>query len=89
MLAPRFIVLARDITERKAAEQRIMNLAHYDTLTGLPNRVLLADRMKVAIQHAARHRAGSPCCSSTSTASSLSMIPSVMISGTSSSRRWR
>jgi diguanylate cyclase (GGDEF)-like protein/PAS domain S-box-containing protein len=51
---PRFIVLARDITERKAAEQRIMNLAHYDTLTGLPNRVLLADRMKVAMQHAAR-----------------------------------
>ncbi|GAB1719385.1 MAG: diguanylate cyclase/phosphodiesterase (GGDEF & EAL domains) with PAS/PAC sensor(s) [Nitrosospira sp.] len=51
---PRFIVLARDITERKAAEQRIMNLAHYDPLTGLPNRVLLGDRMKVAIQHAAR-----------------------------------
>ncbi len=50
----RFIVLARDATERKAAEQRITDLAHYDSLTGLPNRALLADRMKVAIKRAAR-----------------------------------
>ncbi len=53
-MAHRFIVLARDITERKAAERRILNLAHYDGLTGLPNRALLADRMKVAIKRAAR-----------------------------------
>lgn len=51
---PRFIVLARDITERKASEQRILHLAHYDSLTGLPNRALLADRMRVAINRAAR-----------------------------------
>ncbi|SEA54489.1 EAL domain-containing protein [Nitrosospira multiformis] len=50
----RFIVLARDITERKASEQRILHLAHYDSLTGLPNRALLADRMRVAINRAAR-----------------------------------
>lgn len=56
-LEPRFIVLARDITERKASEQRIMQLAHYDPLTALPNRALLADRMKVAIKRAER-RAG-------------------------------
>ena len=53
-LDPRFIVLARDITERKASEERILNLAHYDSLTGLPNRALLADRMRVAIKRAAR-----------------------------------
>lgn len=56
-LEPRFIVLARDITDRKAAEQHILNLAHYDSLTGLPNRALLADRMKVAISRAARDSA--------------------------------
>ena len=53
-LEPHFIVLARDITERKASEQRIMQLAHYDPLTALPNRALLADRMKVAIKRAER-----------------------------------
>ncbi len=36
---------ARDITERKQAEQLILNLASYDSLTRLPNRRLLDDRL--------------------------------------------
>ena len=47
--------VARDITQRKEAQERIEHLAHYDALTGLPNRALLADRMKIAIAHAARY----------------------------------
>ena len=45
-----------DITERKAAEDRIQFLAHYDALTRLPNRTLLHERIKAA--RAAADRAG-------------------------------
>jgi diguanylate cyclase (GGDEF)-like protein/PAS domain S-box-containing protein len=38
-----------DITERKQAEHQVYKLAHYDTLTGLPNRSLLRDRLEQAI----------------------------------------
>jgi diguanylate cyclase (GGDEF)-like protein/PAS domain S-box-containing protein len=47
--------IARDITERKESQKRIEYLAHYDLLTGLPNRALLADRMKTAIGNARRY----------------------------------
>jgi diguanylate cyclase (GGDEF)-like protein/PAS domain S-box-containing protein len=43
-----------DITERKAAERRIVHLASHDLLTDLPNRMLLADRLATAIRHAQR-----------------------------------
>jgi diguanylate cyclase (GGDEF)-like protein/PAS domain S-box-containing protein len=45
-----------DITARKQAEDRIQYLATRDSLTGLPNRVLLADRANQAILAAARSR---------------------------------
>lgn len=38
-----------DITERKRAEERVESLAYYDTLTGLPNRSLLYDRIAQAL----------------------------------------
>src|SRR6185436_10619040 len=47
---------AADITPRKQAEARIEQLATRDALTGLPNRVLLADRGAQAILQAARNR---------------------------------
>ena len=43
-----------EVAERRLAEERIRRMAHYDTLTGLPNRVLLQDRLSQAIIHAER-----------------------------------
>ncbi len=47
-----------EITERKLAEQRIEHIAHHDALTGLPNRVLLQDRLAQAVAYA--NRSGHP-----------------------------
>jgi diguanylate cyclase (GGDEF)-like protein/PAS domain S-box-containing protein len=44
----------RDITDRKAAEERIQFLAYFDALTGLPNRSLLKDRLLRALAGARR-----------------------------------
>jgi diguanylate cyclase (GGDEF)-like protein/PAS domain S-box-containing protein len=47
--------IGRDISERKAAEEKIEHLAFYDALTGLPNRRLLIERLQLALQATARH----------------------------------
>lgn len=49
---PRFIVLSRDITERKLAEARIARLAYFDSLTGLPNRQTFLERVDRAVLRA-------------------------------------
>lgn len=45
----------RDITNRKAIEERIIHEAFHDMLTGLPNRALFIEHLKKAIAHAERH----------------------------------
>jgi diguanylate cyclase (GGDEF)-like protein/PAS domain S-box-containing protein len=47
--------VCEDITEKKAAEERMAQLAHFDILTGLPNRALYLDRMRQAMTLARRH----------------------------------
>ncbi len=64
-----FYMLANDVTALKRAQEdlrgaalqlqhdarRLEFLAHHDTLTGLPNRVMFADRAREAVAHARRH----------------------------------
>ncbi len=42
--------------DRKHTEERLAYLAHYDTLTGLPNRILFNDRLAATLRHAERHK---------------------------------
>ncbi|MDO8931028.1 MAG: EAL domain-containing protein, partial [Rhodocyclaceae bacterium] len=49
-----YVGIFSDITQHKEVETRIRRLAHFDALTGLPNRVLLNDRARHAISMAQR-----------------------------------
>jgi diguanylate cyclase (GGDEF)-like protein/PAS domain S-box-containing protein len=46
---PRFIVISRDISERKRAEAAVEQLAYTDGLTGVPNRRMLLDKLEQAL----------------------------------------
>ena len=50
----RYVSVFSDISQIKAHEDELNRAAHYDALTGIPNRVLLADRMKQAIAQTSR-----------------------------------
>ncbi|HFE37706.1 MAG TPA: bifunctional diguanylate cyclase/phosphodiesterase [Gammaproteobacteria bacterium] len=49
------IAVSRDITERKETEERLLYLANYDSLTGLPNRALFRDRLRRSVARAQRN----------------------------------
>jgi diguanylate cyclase (GGDEF)-like protein/PAS domain S-box-containing protein len=54
-----WVAVGRDVTARKAADDEIEHLAFYDTLTGLPNRQLLMERLDNALSKPAQaHRLG-------------------------------
>jgi diguanylate cyclase (GGDEF)-like protein/PAS domain S-box-containing protein len=46
---PGCYAMGTDITEQKRAEERLQHMAHHDSLTGLPNRLLFNDRLAQAI----------------------------------------
>lgn len=50
-----WVAVLSDITDQKRAEQELRYLANYDTLTGLPNRALLSERLSRAMARARRH----------------------------------
>jgi len=50
-----YVAVLTDITDQKRAEQELRYLANYDTLTSLPNRTLLSERLSRAIVRARRH----------------------------------
>jgi diguanylate cyclase (GGDEF)-like protein/PAS domain S-box-containing protein len=49
-----YVAVATDITVLKQHEKQLEYAAHYDILTGIPNRALLADRMRQALSQAKR-----------------------------------
>ncbi|MDO8319601.1 sensor domain-containing diguanylate cyclase [Rhodoferax sp.] len=53
-----YVSVSSDISERKAREEHILHLAHFEMLTGLPNRTLFSDRLRQAIARARREKTG-------------------------------
>jgi PAS domain S-box-containing protein len=49
------VIVNRDITERKRAEEKLAHQSFHDGLTGLPNRDLFLDRLQRSITHSRRH----------------------------------
>jgi len=48
-------VLVQDVTDRQQLHEQLVHQAHHDQLTGLPNRLLLEDRMQQSLAQAARY----------------------------------
>ena len=48
------LAMLSDVTHKKRHEEELFRIAHFDALTGVPNRRLLGDRLEQAIAHANR-----------------------------------
>jgi diguanylate cyclase (GGDEF)-like protein/PAS domain S-box-containing protein len=59
--ALRCVGLMRDITDAKRSHDRLLHDAVHDSLTGLPNRELMLDRLGVAVMRAKSNDGASPC----------------------------
>jgi len=53
-----YVGMFSDITIQKEQQKSLERIAHYDLLTGLPNRALLSDRLEQAMLHARRNKIG-------------------------------
>lgn len=51
-----YVAIFTDITAIKLTENRLLHLAHHDALTGLPNRLLFQDRLKLALTQSHRNK---------------------------------
>jgi diguanylate cyclase (GGDEF)-like protein len=49
-----FVTTYLDVTDQRRDQAAVAHMAHHDVLTGLPNRLLFADRLKSAIAHVRR-----------------------------------
>ena len=54
--APKLTVVVRDVSERARSEERMWRLAHFDELSGLPNRLLFRQLLEQAMRDANRER---------------------------------
>jgi diguanylate cyclase (GGDEF)-like protein/PAS domain S-box-containing protein len=54
--SPKLTVVIRDVSERARSEERMWRLAHFDELSGLPNRLLFRQLLEQAIRDANRER---------------------------------
>ncbi|TPM37400.1 EAL domain-containing protein [Mesorhizobium sp. B2-3-4] len=53
MIGGGWVATFDDVTERRLAEERMIHLAHHDTLTGLPNRSMFRERLDLALEDTA------------------------------------
>ena len=56
LVEERTAALTAEISERIQAQERLRHLAHHDTLTGMPNRILFVERLKQVLSRAQWHK---------------------------------